>query len=215
MGSELGTPHRGGAARSQLSPLARDARVRTAALARAVAVALVAGAALNPLPVSAGATAHDAGAIEVAFAPGDAIDAKIIAAIDAAQREVLMLAYTFTHPRIARALSLAGRRGVRVELVADRGQTLELPASAVPALARAGTPVWLDGNFAAAHNKVVVIDADGPHATTITGSFNFTLAAQHRNAENIVIVRDSAEIARAYRTYFRSLQSAAERWAGR
>ena len=85
-------------------------------------------------------------------------------------------------------------------------ETLELPQSVVPALARDGIAVWVDGNFGAAHNKVMVIDADGPHATTITGSYNFTLAAQKRNAENVVMFRDNPEVARAYRAYFRRLQ---------
>ncbi len=155
-----------------------------------------------------------AGTVELAFTPGDAIDASIIAAIAAAEREVLVLAYAFTHPRISRALAAAHQRGVRVELIADRGQTLELPQSVVPALAREGIAVWVDGNFGAAHNKVMIIDADGPHATTITGSYNFTLAAQKRNAENIVMFRDNPEVARAYRAYFRRLQVKAQRWTG-
>lgn len=154
------------------------------------------------------------GRVELAFTPGDAIDNTIVAAIAAAEREVLVLAYAFTHPGIARALHAAHRRGVRVELVADRGQTLELPHSAVPALARDGIAVWVDGNFGAAHNKVVIIDADGPRATTITGSYNFTLAAQKKNAENVVLFRDNPEIAGAYRAYFRRLQAKAQRWSG-
>ena len=155
-----------------------------------------------------------AGTVELAFTPNDAVDTMIVAAITAAEREVLVLAYSFTHPKIARALAAAHLRGVRVELVADRGQTLELPQSAVPALAREGVPVWLDGNFGAAHNKVMIVDADGPHSITITGSYNFTLAAQKKNAENIVMFRDNPEVARAYRAYFRRLQAKAQRWSG-
>jgi len=155
-----------------------------------------------------------AGTIELAFTPGDAVDATIVAAIAAAEREVLVLAYAFTHPKIAHALAAAHLRGVRVEVIADRGQALELPQSAVPVLAHEGIPVWLDGNFGAAHNKVVVIDADGVHATTITGSYNFTLAAQRKNAENVVVFRDNPDVARAYRAYFRRLQAKAQRWSG-
>ena len=182
----------------------------------ALAAALVAVAAwVAAIPVHAEPAPHPAaGTVEVAFTPGDAVDAKIVAAIAAAEREVLVLAYAFTHPKIARALAAAHVRGVRVEVLADRGQTLELPQSAVPALARDGIPVWLDGNFGAAHNKVVVVDADGAHPTTITGSYNFTLAAQRKNAENIVVLRDNPDVARAYRAYFRRLQAKAQRWSG-
>jgi phosphatidylserine/phosphatidylglycerophosphate/cardiolipin synthase-like enzyme len=166
-------------------------------------------------PAQAEATRFaSAGTVELAFTPNDAVDAMLVAAVNAAEREVLVLAYTFTHPKIARALAAAHQRGVRVELVADHGQTLELPQSAVPALAREGVPVWLDANFGAAHNKVMIIDADGPHAITITGSYNFTLAAQKKNAENIVMLRDNPAVAQAYRAYFRRLQTKAQRWSG-
>jgi phosphatidylserine/phosphatidylglycerophosphate/cardiolipin synthase-like enzyme len=155
-----------------------------------------------------------AGTIELAFTPGDRIDARIAAAIDGAQREVLVLVYSFTQPTIARALAAAHGRGVTVEVVADRGQTLELPQSAVPGLARAGVAIWVNRGPGAAHNKVVVIDADLPDATTITGSYNFTVAAQARNAENVVVLRGNRNAARAYRDYFRRQQATAQRWHG-
>ena len=178
--------------------------------ALAVGLTLAQGASI----AHAATTVAGAGRVELAFTPGDAIDAKIAAAIDAAEREVLVLAFSFTQPRIARALASAHARGVTVEVVADRGQTLELPQSAVPPLAREGVPVWLDGNFGNAHNKVVVIDAGLPRATTITGSYNFTVAAQRKNAENVAIFRDNPDVANAYRTYFRRLQDKAVRWDG-
>jgi len=185
---------------------------------RAMGAGQVAGAALalaGAPPLAQAARAFPAvGTIEVAFTPGDRVDARIAAAIDGAEREVLVLAYSFTQPTIARALAAAHGRGVVVQLLADRGQTLELPQSAVPALARAGVPVWLDRDHGAAHNKVVVIDADTPQATAITGSYNFTVAAQARNAENIVILRDNPDAARAYRDYFRRQQARAARWNG-
>ncbi len=152
------------------------------------------------------------GTVELAFTPGDAIDARIVAAIDGAQREVLVLAFSFTQQRIARALIAARERGVAVEILADRTQTRETPHGVVPLLAAAGVPFWLDGNFAAAHNKVVIVDADAAHAVTITGSYNFTAAAQKRNAENVVIFRDQAEVAQTYRGYFRRLQAKAQRY---
>ena len=46
----------------------------------------------------------------------------------------------------------------------------------------------IDANHAIAHNKVIVIDGE----TVLTGSFNFTKAAQDKNAENLLIIRDQA-----------------------
>jgi phosphatidylserine/phosphatidylglycerophosphate/cardiolipin synthase-like enzyme len=167
-----------------------------------------------PLPVHAAAALPGAGTVELAFTPGDAIDTRIVAVIDAAQREVLVQAFSFTQQRLARALIAAHRRGVAVAVVADRAQTLEMPHGVVRDLAAAGVPVWLDANFAAAHNKVVIVDALLPRATTVTGSYNFTTSAQRRNAENVVIFRDHPGVAQAYRDNFRRLQAKAQRWSG-
>jgi phosphatidylserine/phosphatidylglycerophosphate/cardiolipin synthase-like enzyme len=46
----------------------------------------------------------------------------------------------------------------------------------------------IDAEHAIAHNKVMIIDGE----TLITGSFNFTKAAQTQNAENLLIIRDQA-----------------------
>lgn len=47
---------------------------------------------------------------------------------------------------------------------------------------------------AIAHNKVMLIDG----ATVITGSFNFTAAAQKSNAENLLVLNDQ-KLADLYR----------------
>ena len=52
----------------------------------------------------------------------------------------------------------------------------------------------IDFQPAIAHNKVMVID----RRNVITGSFNFTTAAQKRNAENVLIILDDPAIAEAY-----------------
>ena len=153
------------------------------------------------------------GNLEIAFTPGDAVDNLIIAAIDRAQSEVLVHAYTFTHRRIAQALVSAKRRGVAVSVLADREQARAVPQNVLPQLVAGGVEVWLDGNFQAAHNKVIVIDAELPHATTITGSYNFTIAAQRSNAENVVVLRDHPAVARAYRENWQRLKAGARPWS--
>ena len=180
----------------------------------AVTAVLAFAAALSP-QCAAREIAPVAGTtLEALFTPGDPIDAKLAALVDGARTEVLVQAFSFTNRRIARALTAAHGRGVRVEVLADRGQTLELSGSAVPTLARAGIPVWLDGNFAAAHNKVLIVDAGSPHATLVTGSYNFTTAAQQRNAENVLIVRRDPALAAQYRENFVRLRERAARYDG-
>ncbi|HEY2862902.1 MAG TPA: phospholipase D family protein [Casimicrobiaceae bacterium] len=154
------------------------------------------------------------GKIETAFTPGDRIDNLIIAAIGAAKHEVLVNAYSFTQRRIAGALIAARRRGVTVQVIADSQQAATLPQNVLAELVKGGVEVWLDANYQAAHNKVVIVDADTARATTITGSYNFTVAAQWHNAENVVILRDNQDVARAYRDNWLRLKARAAPWPG-
>lgn len=154
-------------------------------------------------------TIDDAGRVEILFRPGDAVDEHIIGVIRDARREIHVLAFTFTHRGIARALVDAHRRGVQVVVIADQAQALEVPHNALALLKSAGVRVALDGSMGSAHNKVMIIDAAGAHPVTITGSFNFTTAAQSRNAENVVIFAGNREVARRYEHYFQQRREAA------
>lgn len=162
-------------------------------------------AALTCLPAHAGEalTLQARGDVRVAFTPGDDIAGLIIASLRAARRQVLVQAYGFTHRDIAQALVDAKRRGVDVRVIADRLQSERLATSVVDWLARQGVPVWLDGEHAAAHDKVMVVDAGSPAAVVITGSYNFTHAAQFRNAENVLVLRGNDALAQAYAANWR------------
>jgi len=51
------------------------------------------------------------------------------------------------------------------------------------------------------HNKFMVVDGDAVQ----TGSFNYTTSAATRNAENVLVVQDSPELAKAYQSEFKRL----------
>lgn len=143
------------------------------------------------------------GSAQVAFTPGDDAAGLVVEAIAGARRQVLVQTYSFTHKDIAQALVAAKRRGMDVQVIADRQQTETITTSLVAWLAAQGVPVWLDGEHNAAHNKVMVIDNGGAEAVLITGSFNFTQAAQYRNAENLLVLRGNPTLAEAYAANFR------------
>jgi hypothetical protein len=96
-----------------------------------------------------------------------------------AKRTILVQAYSFTSAPIAKALLDAHTRGVQVQVILDTSQRNEKYSSA-DFLANQGVPTTIDANHAISHNKVMIIDGE----TVITGSFNFTKAAQEKNAEN-------------------------------
>lgn len=136
--------------------------------------------------------------IEVAFSPGDQPTRLIVKAIQAARSQILVQSFSFTHREIAEALLAARRRGVDVSIVADKRQALKLKNSVIPFLASRGVAVFLDGRHDSAHDKVMVIDATEARPTVITGSFNFTFAAHHKNSENLLVIRGHAPLAKAY-----------------
>ena len=137
------------------------------------------------------------GSLQAAFAPWDNLEELICAAIAAAHRQILVQAYLFTSKKIGNALVEAHRRGIDVRVLLDEGQLGKAPSMA-PTLDASGIPVWLETKYQNAHNKVMVIDAGKPDAVVITGSFNFTWTAQHKNAENLLIVRNNPILAARY-----------------
>ena len=151
------------------------------------------------LPFSSFAdTTVDAAKVRVLFTPGDNAAAVIALAIRGAKQSVRVLAFSFTNKAIARALLEAQQRRIEVSVLADLEQFEKGAGFLLRDLKRAGVKVTLDGEHAAAHNKVMLIDADGANPIVITGSFNFTQAAQKYNAENVVLIYDNRALARAY-----------------
>jgi phosphatidylserine/phosphatidylglycerophosphate/cardiolipin synthase-like enzyme len=136
--------------------------------------------------------------VQVAFTPGENIATLIIREIRAARANIRIQAYLFTSKPLADALLAASKRGVRVEVIADANEYSDGKVSALPRLAKQGIAVLLNDRHRISHNKIILIDAEEPRATIITGSYNFTRAADRHNAENIVILSGNSALARKF-----------------
>jgi phosphatidylserine/phosphatidylglycerophosphate/cardiolipin synthase-like enzyme len=136
-------------------------------------------------------TLHNA-PTQVYFSPNGGCTAAIVKEITNAKTEILVQAYSFTSAPIAKALVEAHKRGVKVEAILDKSQRTEKYSSAT-FLANSGIPTFIDARHAIAHNKIMIIDK----TTVITGSFNFTKAAEEKNAENLLIIK-SKKLAAIY-----------------
>jgi phosphatidylserine/phosphatidylglycerophosphate/cardiolipin synthase-like enzyme len=62
----------------------------------------------------------------------------------------------------------------------------------------AGLSVFMDAEHSSVHNNIIIIDQGGKQPVLITGSFNFTFAAQNRNAENVLILHGNPDFTRAF-----------------
>ncbi len=138
-------------------------------------------------------TAPAEGVIEIAFSPDAGSTELVIKAINAAKQTIRLAAYSFTSKPIAEALVAAHKRGVDVKIVVDKSQKTEKYTSA-NFLANMGIPTRVDSQHAIQHNKYIVID--GLHVET--GSFNYTSAAEQRNAENVLVIWNNPKLAATY-----------------
>lgn len=151
-----------------------------------------------PVDSRSSTTMAATGTIQLAFSPEGNTGTIVVQAIEHATKQILVQTFSFTHSRIARALIDAKRRGVDVQLIADEKQIRIMPGKQVQNIAAAGVPTFVDSLHDSAHNKIMVIDAGLPQEAVITGSFNFTHAAQFRNAENLLIFRGNPQLTQAY-----------------
>jgi phosphatidylserine/phosphatidylglycerophosphate/cardiolipin synthase-like enzyme len=129
---------------------------------------------------------------EVYFSPKGGCTEAIVRELGEARKSVHVQAYSFTSAPIAKALVEAGKRGVKVSAILDKSQRQEKYSSAT-FLSNEGIATFIDEKHAIAHNKVMIID----EKVVVTGSFNFTKAAEESNAENLLVLRD-ADLASKY-----------------
>lgn len=129
--------------------------------------------------------------VSVCFTPAEQCEGRIVDAIHKARSSIRLQAYGFTSPPIIHALQRAAKRGVEVLAILDKVNDRKYSGATL--LEAAGIPVWIDFEPAIAHNKIAIV---GGHLV-IGGSYNFTAAAQKRNAENVTFT-DSPEIAKRF-----------------
>ncbi len=137
------------------------------------------------------------GTIEVAFSPNNGVTQTVVNAINNANKRILVEAYSFTSKDISAALLSAKKRGVEIQLILDKSQVGRKYSSAT-FFSNLGFNLHIDINHAIFHDKVMIIDAN----TVITGSFNFTKAAETKNAENLLILRGNTQLTKLYTKEF-------------
>ena len=123
--------------------------------------------------------------INVCFSPEGKCEKLALFAINQAKKEILVQTYSFTSKPIANALIEASRRGVSVKVLFDRSQ-LKAPYSQIHNLTKAGIKTKVDYVQGIAHNKVIIVD----QSKLISGSYNFSAAANTKNSENMLFIND-------------------------
>ena len=135
-----------------------------------------------------------AGDMEVAFSPNGGATELVVKTINNAKQSIKVAAYSFTSKPIAHALLSAKRRGVDVKVVMDEESNRKYTAGTY--LANQGVEVRIDGHETIHHNKFIVVDGK----TVELGSFNYSDAAEKKNAENVLVVHNNPQLAQKYET---------------
>ncbi|HEX7687947.1 MAG TPA: phospholipase D-like domain-containing protein [Burkholderiaceae bacterium] len=127
----------------------------------------------------------------------------MVKVIDSAQRELRVLAYSFTSVPVTEALVRARHRGVDVRVIADQKENISQDRSgkaraALGALQAAGADVRTISVYSIHHDKVVIADGQ----TVELGSFNYSAAAAHANSENVLVNWSNPKLASVYLEHF-------------
>ncbi len=146
---------------------------------------------------------------QVYFSPNAGATDAVVKEIGKAKSEILVQAYSFTSMEIAKALVDAHKKGVHTEIILDKSNRSQ-KYSAADFTRNMGIPTFIDAKHQIAHNKIMIIDKE----TVITGSFNFTKAAEEKNAENLLILKNK-ELAKLYIDNWNRHKGHSEEYGGR
>ena len=110
--------------------------------------------------------------------------------IDTAKSSLHLVLYKFDEKSLETAIIDALKRGVEILIVADAKEASR-SSNRIAALERQGADVrlWKEGKL---HVKLAIID----ETRAITGSFNWTISAESRNTELVVVSRHPALVGR-------------------
>ena len=156
----------------------------------------------------------DAPVIQAMFSPEDDVQSEIVHVLGRAKKTIHVQAYLLTNNVITNALIAAHQRGVKVRVLLDNQLAFTAAGSDVGALQASGIVVKLETAYDNAHNKVMLIDVGEPSSVLITGSYNFTVAAQRKNAENILFIRQAPNLLKQYLSNWLSHEKNAKIYTG-
>jgi len=134
----------------------------------------------------------------VYFSPQGGCEGQVVHWIDRANETLHVLIYSFTNDAIGDAVVRAHQRGVEVKVVFEESQVSSY--SEYWKLQSIGALVRNDTNSGRMHHKTAVIDG----YVILTGSFNWSAAAEERNNENMMILR-SEDLAHVFEEAFQTI----------
>ncbi len=134
----------------------------------------------------------------VYFSPHGGCEGQVVHWIDRANETLHVLIYSFTNDAIGDAVVRAHQRGVEIKVVFEESQVSTY--SEYWKLQAIGVLVRNDTNSGLMHHKTAIVDG----YVILSGSFNWSAAAEDRNNENLMILR-SEELASVFEDAFQAV----------
>ena len=141
--------------------------------------------------------------IEVHFSPNGGCAKAIEAELSKAEETIDIAMYYFSSEPLARTVVKAKERGVKIRVYLDGRQRTE-EYSESKFLEDRGIKPRFEPGPGLMHNKFCIIDGK----VVLTGSYNWTVAAEENNNENLLIIRDS-DTAKIFAKKFEELWTSA------
>jgi len=140
----------------------------------------------------------------VFFTSQESVETELVGLIDESQSTIDLALFRFASQPLALAINRARVRHVRLRLVLDGHSEAEGKTNTLGIAFVAGEVRRLDGKRGGTqgimHHKFVLFDKE----RVVTGSFNWTAGAEHRNYENALLT-DSTDVVAAYGNEFERL----------
>ncbi len=118
------------------------------------------------------------------FFPGESGRDTLLAFLRSARQSLDVCVFTITDDAVARALTDAHKRGVRLRVITDDEKSQDRGSDA-ERLEDRGIPLRMDRSPSHMHNKFAIRDGNA----LLNGSYNWTRSAYRFNRENLVIHR--------------------------
>lgn len=153
-------------------------------------VAALAGGLLLLLGLGAPTGASPA---EIHFTPDGGIRRHLLDAIQDSRQRIDVAVFHITSTELARALTSAKARGVRIRILTDH-EKARLDGPAMRIFRAAGLSVRVLGvrEQSLMHHKFAIFD----DRLVATGSYNWTQSAERANYENLILLNDPKAVAR-------------------
>jgi phosphatidylserine/phosphatidylglycerophosphate/cardiolipin synthase-like enzyme len=141
------------------------------------------------------------------FCPQGGCTDAVVQHLGKARKEILILARSFAHEPLSKAVLDAKMRGARVEIILDCHNEKD-PTSNLHLFADQGLAPRLDAHFTCLHDNLILIDG----RVVLLGSFDFTKQSEEANSDSMLIVSGYPHIVSACRAHFQRAKSHAEEY---